>query len=297
MENNNLKRRALGRGLEELFNNEPIDYNKIEEKIITETPKEEIVKVSLDELRSNPYQPRQVFDQTALEELATSIKEHGVFQPIIIKKRIKGYEIIAGERRVKASKIAGLKEIPAIVREFSDTEMMEIALLENLQRENLNSIEEAAAYKQLINNLGLTQEQLAERLGKSRSHITNMLGLLSLPKQAQELISNKKLSMGHARVLSKLEDEEQINALANQTIKEGLSVRQLEEITSGNDKFERKNKIVRTKQVKNHDYDYLEENLSEKLGTKVKIKNNKVEISFTNSNDLNRILEIMNLNK
>ena len=297
MENNNLKRRALGRGLEELFNNEPIDYNKIEEKIITETPKEEIVKVSLDELRSNPYQPRQVFDQTALEELATSIKEHGVFQPIIIKKSIKGYEIIAGERRVKASKIAGLKEIPAIVREFSDTEMMEIALLENLQRENLNSIEEAAAYKQLINNLGLTQEQLAELLGKSRSHITNMLGLLSLPKQAQELISNKKLSMGHARVLSKLEDEEQINALANQTIKEGLSVRQLEEITSGNDKFERKNKIVRTKQVKNHDYDYLEENLSEKLGTKVKIKNNKVEISFTNSNDLNRILEIMNLNK
>ena len=297
MENNNLKRRALGRGLEELFNNEPIDYNKIEEKIITETPKEEIVKVSLDELRSNPYQPRQVFDQNALEELAASIKEHGVFQPIIIKKSIKGYEIIAGERRVKASKIAGLKEIPAIVREFSDTEMMEIALLENLQRENLNSIEEAAAYKQLINNLGLTQEQLAERLGKSRSHITNMLGLLSLPKQAQELISNKKLSMGHARVLSKLEDEEQINALANQTIKEGLSVRQLEEITSGNDKFERKNKIVRTKQVKNHDYDYLEENLSEKLGTKVKIKNNKVEISFTNSNDLNRILEIMNLNK
>ena len=175
--------------------------------------------------------------------------------------------------------------------------MMEIALLENLQRENLNSIEEATAYKQLINNLGLTQEQLAERLGKSRSHITNMLGLLTLPKQAQEIISNKKLSMGHARVLSKLEDEEQINALANQTINEGLSVRQLEELTASNDKFERKNKIIRTKQVKNHDYDYLEEKLSEKLGTKIKIKNNKVEITFTNANDLNRILEIMNLNK
>lgn len=295
MENN--KRRALGRGLEELFYNEPIAYDKMEEKILTETPKEEITMVKISDLRSNPYQPRQVFDQEALEELASSIKEHGVFQPIIIKKSIKGYEIIAGERRVKASTLAGLEEIPAIIRNFTDSEMMEIALLENLQRENLNSIEEAAAYKQLINNLGLTQEQLAERLGKSRSHITNMLGLLSLPKQAQELISNKKLSMGHARVLSKLEDEEQINALANQTIKEGLSVRQLEEITSGNDKFERKNKIVRTKQVKNHDYDYLEENLSEKLGTKVKIKNNKVEISFTNSNDLNRILEIMNLNK
>lgn len=297
MENNNLKRRALGRGLEELFNNEPIDYNKIEEKIITETPKEQIIKISLDELRSNPYQPRQVFDQNALDELAASIKEHGVFQPIIVKKSIKGYEIIAGERRVKASKLAGLKEIPAIVREFSDTEMMEIALLENLQRENLNSIEEAMAYKQLLNNLNLTQEQLAERLGKSRSHITNMIGLLSLPKQTQDLISSKKITMGHARVLSKLEDEEKINSLASQIILEGLSVRQLEDITSSNDKFERKNKITRVKQTKNHDYDYLEEELSEKLGTKVKVKNTKLEITFANSNDLNRILEIMNLNK
>lgn len=297
MENNNLKRRALGRGLEELFNNEPIDYNKIEEKIITETPKEQIIKISLDELRSNPYQPRQVFDQNALDELAASIKEHGVFQPIIVKKSIKGYEIIAGERRVKASKLAGLKEIPAIVREFSDTEMMEIALLENLQRENLNSIEEAMAYKQLLNNLKLTQEQLAERLGKSRSHITNMIGLLNLPKQTQDLISSKKITMGHARVLSKLEDEEKINSLASQIILEGLSVRQLEDITSSNDKFERKNKITRVKQAKNHDYDYLEEELSEKLGTKVKVKNTKLEITFANSNDLNRILEIMNLNK
>lgn len=297
MENNNLKRRALGRGLEELFNNEPIDYNKIEEKIITETPKEQIIKISLDELRSNPYQPRQVFDQNALDELAASIKEHGVFQPIIVKKSIKGYEIIAGERRVKASKLAGLKEIPAIVREFSDTEMMEIALLENLQRENLNSIEEAMAYKQLLNNLNLTQEQLAERLGKSRSHITNMIGLLNLPKQTQDLISSKKITMGHARVLSKLEDEEKINSLASQIILEGLSVRQLEDITSSSDKFERKNKITRVKQVKNHEYDYLEDELSEKLGTKVKVKNTKLEITFANNNDLNRILEIMNLNK
>ena len=282
MENNNLKRRALGRGLEELFNNEPIDYNKMEEKIITETPKEQIIKISLDDLRSNPYQPRQVFDQNALDELAASIKEHGVFQPIIVKKSIKGYEIIAGERRVKASKIAGLKEIPAIVREFSDNEMMEIALLENLQRENLNSIEEAMAYKQL---------------GKSRSHITNMIGLLNLPKQTQDLISSKKITMGHARVLSKLEDEEKINSLASQIILDGLSVRQLEDITSSKDEFERKNKITRVKQVKNHDYDYLEEELSEKLGTKVKVKNTKLEITFANSNDLNRILEIMNLNK
>ena len=194
MENNN-KRRALGRGLEELFYNEPIDYSKVEEKILTETPKEEIKLVKISELRSNPYQPRKVFNETALNELAASIKEHGVFQPIIIKKSIKGYEIIAGERRVKASKIAGLDEIPAIIRDFSDDEMMEIALLENLQREDLNAIEEATAYKKLLESLSLTQEELANRLGKSRSHITNMLGLLTLPEEVQNSLSNKSLSM------------------------------------------------------------------------------------------------------
>lgn len=298
MENNNIKRRALGRGLEELFNNEPMDYNKIEEKIITETPKEEIIKVPIKELRANPYQPRKVFDEKALEELATSIKEHGVFQPIIVKKSIKGYEIIAGERRVKASTMAGLQEIPAIVREFSDNEMMEIALLENLQREDLNSIEEANAYKNLITNLNITQEQLAERLGKSRSHITNMLGLLTLPDSTQNLITQKEISMGHARVLSKLKDENQINELSDRIVTEGLSVRELEEITSNNDDFERKNKIVRVKDVeKNNEYQYLEDSLSEKLGTKVKVKSNKIEIKFTNTNDLNRLLEIMSLDK
>ena len=175
------KRRALGKGLEELFNNEILDYNTVEEKIVESTPKNEIVNVKISELRSNPYQPRKIFDQAALEELASSIKEHGVFQPIIVKKSIKGYEIIAGERRVKASEIAGLTEIPAIIRDFNDTQMMEIALLENLQRENLTAIEEAQAYKKLKETLELTQEELAKRLGKSRSHITNMLGLLNLP--------------------------------------------------------------------------------------------------------------------
>ena len=243
--NNGIKKRALGKGLEELFYNEPLDYNKIEEKIITSTPKEAITMVSLDELRSNPYQPRQNFDQTALNELAMSIKEHGVFQPIIIKKSIKGYEIIAGERRVKASKIAGLKEIPAIIRDFNDSEMMEIALLENLQRENLNSIEEAVAYKKLLESLNITQEKLAERLGKSRSHITNMLGLLSLPASIQTMISEKKISMGHARLLSKLQDEKKIVELSKRIIDEGLSVRQLEELSSNNQEYERKNKIIR----------------------------------------------------
>ncbi len=292
MENN--KRRALGRGLEELFYNEPIAYDKMEEKILTETPKEEITMVKISDLRSNPYQPRQVFDQEALEELASSIKEHGVFQPIIIKKSIKGYEIIAGERRVKASTLAGLEEIPAIIRNFTDSEMMEIALLENLQRENLNAIEESLAYKKLLDTLSLTQEDLAKRLGKSRSHITNMIGLLHLPKDIQDLISSKKITMGHARVLSKLEDQEQQRNLAKKVVDEGLSVRQLEDLTKSGEKFERTHKIKKS-QDKVNEYQYLQDDLCEKLGTKVKIKPKKIEISFENTKDLNRLLEIMNI--
>lgn len=289
------KRRALGRGLEELFYNEPIDYNKVEEKILTETPREEIEMVKIDELRSNPYQPRKVFDEEALQELAASIKEHGVFQPIIIKKSIKGYEIIAGERRVKASKMAGLEEIPAIVRDFSDNEMMEIALLENLQRENLNAIEESTAYKKLLETLSLTQEELAKRLGKSRSHITNMLGLLTLPEEVQTALSNKELTMGHARIISKLENKEQQIDLTNRVKDEGLSVRQLEDITQSNEKFIRVHEIKKKPKEVNSEYQYLQEELCERLGTKVRIKSNKIEISFVNSSDLNRLLEIMNL--
>lgn len=292
MENN--KRRALGRGLEELFYNEPIAYDKMEEKILTETPKEEITNVKISELRSNPYQPRQVFKKETLQELADSIKEHGVFQPIIIKKSIKGYEIIAGERRVKASQMAGLEEIPAIIRDFTDEEMMEIALLENLQRENLNPIEESRAYKKLIETLNITQEELAKKLGKSRSYITNMIGLQTLPDSIQDLISDNKMSMGHARVLSKLENENQQKELAEKIINDGMSVRDLENLTKSTDEFERTHKIKKHTPSSNQ-YQYLEDELCDKLGTKVKIKTNKIEISFVNGNDLNRLLEIMNL--
>lgn len=297
MENNNEsgipRRKALGKGLEELFNSEILDYSTVEEKIVSETPKEEIIEVNIDELRTNPYQPRKIFDEKALEELSNSIKEHGVFQPIIIKKSIKGYEIIAGERRVKASKMAGLKTIPAIIRDFNDTQMMEIALLENLQRENLTAIEEAQAYQKLQETLGLTQEELATRIGKSRSHITNMLGLLTLPKIIQDDLNNKKITMGHARVLSKLENSEQQKELEQKVISEGLSVRKLEEITQ-------QPTIVKTnpqnhKSKEKGKYFYLQEEISEKLGTKVTIKNNKIEIKFTNDNDLGRLLELMNI--
>ena len=288
------RRRALGRGLEELFNNEPIAYEKIEEKIIEDASKEEIVEIPLKDLRSNPYQPRKNFDEDALKELSASIKEHGVFQPIIAKKSIKGYEIIAGERRVKASIMAGLEKIPAIIRDFSDQDMMEIALLENLQRENLNALEEAMAYKKLLDELSLTQEALAKRLGKSRSHITNMLGILSLPEEVKDKIIEGKISMGHARVLSKMEDVEEIKNLANKIVKEGLSVREIENIVQDDTKYVKKNTQTRTRTT-NSEYKIVEESLTEKFGSKTKIKNNKIEISFVNDNDLNRILEIIGL--
>ena len=290
METSN-KRRALGMGLEELFQSEPLDYTQLEEKIVNSTPKEEIQELDLSELRSNPYQPRKTFDEEALKELSESIKEYGVFQPIIAKKSIKGYEIIAGERRVKASIMAGKKTIPAIVRDFSDEEMMEIALLENLQRENLNAIEEAMAYKKLIEELDITQEELAKRIGKSRSYITNMLGLLSLPESVKGLVENGNISMGHARVLSKIDNPDEVVELANKIVNDNLSVRDVEGLTQGTT-YKKKNVINRVN-TDNTDYSYVREALCEYLGTKVTIKNKKIELSFVNESDLNRIFEII----
>ena len=290
-----VKRRALGVGLEELFNNEQLDLDKFEEKIVSVTPKEEVIELKLSELRPNPYQPRKVFDAEKLQELANSIKEHGVFQPIIVKKSIKGYEIIAGERRYKASQLAGKETIPAIVRDFTDENMMEIALLENLQRENLNSIEEATAYQKLLASLKVTQEELANKLGKSRSHITNMLGLLELPEEVKNLIAEEKITMSHARVLSKMKDKDEIINLANKIVDENLNVRAIEQ-ASQNPTVEKKHKL-KTKVKKESEYKYIEESISEKLGTKVKINNKKILISFTNNNDLNRILEILDVNE
>lgn len=289
-----IKRRALGMGLEELFNNEQLDLDSFEEKVISSTPKEEIVELNLDELRSNPYQPRKIFDEEKLKELSESIKKHGVFQPIIAKKSIKGYEIIAGERRVKASIMAGLKTIPAVIRNLTDEEMMEIALLENLQRENLNAIEEATAYNKLIESLKITQDELATRLGKSRSHITNMLGLLSLPEDVKLMINEEKISQSHARVLSKIDDKEEIIRLANKIVDEKLNVRDIEEL-SKDESIKKKHKINN----KNNDnkYSYLQNSLSDKLGTKVKVKNGKIEIYFVNDNDLNRIVDFIGINE
>lgn len=286
------KKRALGRGLEELFNNENLNLSQIEESVYENARTDEIVELDLSTLRANPYQPRKVFDDEALQELANSIKEHGVFQPIIVKKSVKGYEIIAGERRCRASRLAGKTTIPAIIRDFSDEKMMEIALLENLQRENLTSIEEAEAYHMMLEQLHLTQEELAVKVGKSRSHITNILGLLRLPKNVQTMINSSQVSMGHARILSKLEDSKQIEELANKIVNEKLSVRDVEKMTQS-DNFERKNKVKREKTT--NEYKYVEDLMREKLDTRVKINNKKIEISFVNDADLNRILEIIDI--
>ncbi len=286
------KKRALGRGLEQLFNSENLDYNSFEKQIYETVNHDEIIELNLDEIRPNPYQPRKIFKEESLKELAESIKVNGVFQPIIVKKSIKGYDLVAGERRFRASKLAGKTTIPAIIRDFSENQMIEIALLENLQRENLNVIEEALAYKSMIEKLNLTQEELSKKVSKSRSHITNILGLLRLPSEIQKMLINNELTMGHARVLSKLENEEKMLEYAKMIIENKLPVREIEEVTV---EEERKNKIKKPTKEINKDYKYVEDLLREKLDTKVKVKDKKIEINFTNVADLNRILEILNV--
>lgn len=286
------KRKALGRGLEELFNIEDVSYSNLEEKIMEGTKPDEVKELKVEEIRTNPYQPRKIFDEEKLKELAQSISLYGVIQPIIVKKSIKGYEIIAGERRYRASVMAGKTTIPAIIRDFSDEEMMEIAILENLQRENLNVLEEAMAYDSLMRRLNLTQEEVAKRVNKSRSHITNILGILTLPEDVKKQIAENKITMGHARVLSKLDDTEKIKYLAKKVADESLSVRELESMTSG-DETPRRHKVVKQKSLI---YQDLEKELSLYLGTKVKLNNKKLVISFVNDKDLNRILETINYN-
>ena len=240
-------RKALGKGLEQLFNSE-MDFNTFEKDIVENTNKSDIVEIDIADIRSNPYQPRTHFDEEALKELAESIKEHGLLEPIIVKKSIKGYELVAGERRTKASKLAGLKTIPAIIKDFNDLQMMELALIENIQREDLSAIEEANAYKKFIDNMGYTQEELANRFNKSRTYITNLLGLLKLPVSVQNMVMDGSITSSHARVLSKMEDENEIIKLAERIKNESLTVRDIEDIS-------RDTEIPKRKQIKKEDND------------------------------------------
>ena len=280
--------KRLGKGLEQLFSNERIDFDNLEKTIIDEAKKSDIVEIKLDEIRSNPYQPRKTFDEESLRELAESIKEHGVVQPVIVKKSIKGYELVAGERRTKASRLAGLSTIPAIIRDFNDEEMMEIALIENIQRENLNPIEEALAYENIIKATGMTQEKIAQKFGKSRSYVTNMLGLLNLPKETKELVEKGDISASHARVLSKMEDEKKINEIAKKVVNDKINVREIEELV-------KQVNLPQTKKVIPNTYKIYEDVLRDKIGTKVKVSNKKIEIPFDSQKDLERILEILHI--
>ena len=281
----------LGKGLNSIFGQ---DVSKVLEDIQNgdvKTEKQEQTKINIDQIRPNPYQPRKVFDDTALQELSQSIKQHGVFTPILVKKSIQGYDLIAGERRLRASKLAGMSDIPAIIVDLNDQEMMEIALLENIQRENLNGIEEAKAYEQLIQRLNYTQEQLANRVGKSREHITNTLRLLKLPEDVQEYVVQKKLSMGHVRALIGLKDEHMIRKIAKQAIDQGLSVRKIEQLVK-----DLQHKKEPEKQVEENIFIKEAKNkLEEYFQTSVKVSEHSISIHYENEEDMNRILELLNL--
>lgn len=272
--------KGLGRGLEVYFPDSKDDQS--------------VEKIAIDELRPNPYQPRKTFQAEAIEELKDSILEYGIIQPLIVRKSIKGYEIVVGERRFRAAKEAGLETVPVMVQKLSDERMMELALLENLQREDLTPIEEAQAYRNLMEELNITQEELSKRLGKSRSHIANTVRLLTLPEQVIAYINNGELSMGHGKALIGLKDKEDLLPLAQKTRKEKLNVRQVEKlVTELNEK-----KPARKEEPKKDIFiQEREAVLRDRLGTAVSIKRGKkkgkIEIEFYNDDDLQRLIEYL----
>ena len=279
--------RGLGKGINALFPETELKDN------------DRVEQIKVKDLRPNPYQPRKKFDEDAIQELKISIEEHGIVQPLIVRKSIKGYDIVAGERRYRAAIEAKLKTVPAIVKNFTDKEMMEIALIENLQRENLNALEEATAYKKLMDELKLTQEELAKRVGKSRPHIANHLRLLHLDKPTQALIADGKLSMGHGRALLGLTNKKQLPQVVDKVIKEQLNVRELEKLISKLNENVSRETIKKRKEKLDPILKEKEVRLKQRFGTSVSIKQSKnkskgkIEIEYYSSDDLNRVLEIL----
>lgn len=277
--------KKLGKGLGNIFG-EDIDsvldeISKGESQI-----KGEKTGIKVKDIRPNPYQPRKIFDEAALQDLAASIKERGVFQPILVRKSLKGYELIAGERRLKASKMAGKEEIPAIVLDFDDTDMMEVSLLENIQRENLTPVEEAEAYEAIISKLGYTQEELSKKIGKSRVYIANTLRLLKLPLKVRELLNEGKISQGHAKALLALDDEEKIVETAEKIVKNNLTVRDIENLG-------KKKESKKEPEEKDPFLENIRKTMESKYATKVEVASKKITIHYSDTEDLNRILEIM----
>ncbi len=274
--------KTLGRSISDL----------VEENNIFVKENEEVLDIKIDMIKPNPDQPRINFEYSSLKELANSIKEHGVLQPVIVKPSNNGYILVAGERRVRASKIAGRMTVPAIVRDYNAIYLTELAIMENLHREDLKPIEEAVAYEKAIKNLGLTQSELAKKIGKSRSYITNMIGLLNLPISVIEDVNNGKISMGHARVLSKLQDSNIVMSLSHKIINQGLTVRKIEELAKT---IEKKNKINRKTESSNQNQLLVETYLNKKLNSEffVEIKNRQLVLKFSSNTDLNNFIDNM----
>ena len=289
--------KGLGRGINALIPEEPAETNEkvIVKEVVVKEPAE--TKVRLSQVEPNREQPRKMFDEDALIELSESIKQYGVLQPLLVRKRKDYYEIIAGERRWRAAKLAGVKEVPVIIKEYTEQQAVEIALIENIQRENLNPIEEAMAFKKLLTEFNLKQDEVAERVSKSRTAVTNSMRLLKLGEKVQQMIIDDMITTGHARALLAIDDEEQQYLLATKIFDEKLSVRETEKLIKSLKNPKKQVKVVKT--VENaFVYDDLAEKMKRVLGTKVSIspKGNgkgKIEIEYYSDDELERMFEMI----
>ena len=288
--------RGLGRGLDSLIPKSSADTEskKIKDEKSDGNNSESLIKITL--IEPNREQPRKNFDEDALLELAESIKQFGLLQPILVQDKKSYYEIIAGERRWRAAKIAGLKEVPVIIKNLSDQEIVEISLIENIQREDLNPIEEALAYKRLLTEFHLKQDEVAERVSKSRTAVTNSMRLLKLCAEVQQMIIDDMITTGHARALISIEDPEQQYMIAQKIFDEKLSVRDVEKLVKNLNKPEKEKKVIQENKALEIIYKNIEEQLKQSLGTKVSISSKgddkgKIEIEFYNHDDLEKITE------
>ena len=298
-----VKRNGLGKGLDSLIPNKndkvakaSVKTEELRKKTDEIPSKTGEIMVKINQVEPNRDQPRKDFDEDALMELADSIKQFGILQPLIVQKKNDYYEIIAGERRWRAAKIAGVKEVPIIVKEFSDQEIVEISLIENIQRENLNPIEEAMAYKRLLEEFNLKQDEVAERVSKSRTAVTNSMRLLKLSPRVQQMIVDDMISTGHARALLAIDDEEQQFILANRIFDEKLSVREIEKIVK--DLKNPKKEIKKTKIEQTFVYENIEEQMKNIIGTKVSVNpkangKGKIEIEYYSEEELERIYDLI----
>ncbi|HHQ5045266.1 TPA: ParB/RepB/Spo0J family partition protein [Staphylococcus aureus] len=274
------------------------ELSKSEDQRITKTKDEQIKKIDISDIKPNPYQPRKTFDENHLNDLADSIKQYGILQPIVLRKTVQGYYIVVGERRFRASKIAGLKYVSAIIKDLTDEDMMELAVIENLQREDLNAIEEAESYQRLMTDLKITQQEVAKRLSKSRPYIANMLRLLHLPKKIADMVKDGRLTSAHGRTLLAIKDEQQMLRLAKRVVKEKWSVRYLEnhvnELKNVSSKSETdKVDIIKPKFIKQQERQ-LREQYGAKVDISIKKSVGKISFEFESQDDFVRIIEQLN---